>query len=250
MPRVPREKNPLLQKDEIGRAKFSAYDLPPDTHSFGNVMGCDMEGAGEVLRTWANHQKSVPKAGNKVNYIAYNKKKCNLLVRPDSEQTAPGRTPGKRVPATSSSKPAPKPVGDFGKPTRSSTPIGRVIGNLYAVEYEQMREEMQHAEETAAKPKKTIYQTKASLGHKKAAEKRLKVEEEHKPFMMKKFLNVQASFKLPGPPPKKGHGATQIPDIHQEELPAAPVKMCLWPLICLLEGDARLCVSLPMGMRA
>eukprot|EP00391_Amoebophrya_sp_Ameob2_P000952 CAMPEP_0179008450 /NCGR_PEP_ID=MMETSP0795-20121207/15721_1 /TAXON_ID=88552 /ORGANISM="Amoebophrya sp., Strain Ameob2" /LENGTH=233 /DNA_ID=CAMNT_0020703533 /DNA_START=249 /DNA_END=950 /DNA_ORIENTATION=- len=226
MPRVPRERNPLLQKDEVGRAKFSAYDLPAETHSFGNGNGCDMEGAGEILRSWAAHQKSAPARGNKTNYIQFNRQQMprKSTGAPKTTAVATPTSKGRGKAAEPSRGRAPEQQNNegFGRPTRGSTPIGRVIGNLYAVEYEQMREKQEEAEKTAVKPKNVIYQTKASQGHKKGAEKRLHAEEHHAPFMMKKFLNVKASFHLPGN--KKEKDATQLVDEAGEAEVAARVE--------------------------
>ncbi|CAD7956863.1 unnamed protein product [Amoebophrya sp. A25] len=209
MPRVGKDRNPLLQKDEVGRAKKSCYDLPEQRHAFGNVMGCDLEGAGEVLRSWVQHQRSVPKVSNKVDYVKHNKTKIVANAPPSKAQRSPseGLRTGMASASASSKAPVREARPGFGKPTRCSTPIGKVIGNLYAVEYEKLREE-QEEKNNGTKPQRAIYHTKASEGHRAGAQKRIHVEEKVAPFVMKKFANVKPSFELPGK--RNGHAGTQM----------------------------------------
>ena len=39
--------NPLLQRDDVGRAKPSCHQLPPEGFSFGKIEYRDPEGAGK-----------------------------------------------------------------------------------------------------------------------------------------------------------------------------------------------------------
>lgn len=55
---TPRPKNPLLQRDDVGRARPTCYSLPDDGFAFGRPGNQDMEGAREVSMMWVSHTPS------------------------------------------------------------------------------------------------------------------------------------------------------------------------------------------------
>ena len=58
-------KNLLLVKDDVGRAKPTTRHLPPDGFTFGRSERKDCEGAGEVTSSWSYHNGSKPKEADK-----------------------------------------------------------------------------------------------------------------------------------------------------------------------------------------
>lgn len=53
-------RNPLLMRDDVGRSKFSCYDLPHENFAYGRPGHVDAEGAREVSQQWASHVQSLP----------------------------------------------------------------------------------------------------------------------------------------------------------------------------------------------
>jgi len=204
--------NPLLQRDGVGKAKSTCYDLPPQHHTYGASNSGDFESAGDLMKTWLTHHPSKQKQTNKVNYIKYNK---SLGQKASPRQDSPAREPPKFLhPKTTEelkAKRANSPVDTnvyYGRPTRASTPIRSVIGNQYAVIYElQMEQKKAEVEaEAGTKNKKKITTTKAALGHKLGAQKRAELIEGNlventantgHHFKLKRFANVQPTFRLP-----------------------------------------------------
>lgn len=193
-------RNPLLVKDDVGRAKPSCYDLPKNDFTFGNAQGADVEGAAEITRTWATHVPSNEKKTSRVNYISFNKSLGRAKLS-DCRPSTGGRYRRKENNSESGAD------GAFGKKTRSSTPIGNVIGNQFAAEYEVKMDQknLLAAQEMEGRSKrKVICTTRAAEGHKRGADQRKKAMDvsahgtEDKPrFKLSKFANVKPTFTLP-----------------------------------------------------
>merc|ERR1740115_69808 len=60
VPRYGPPKNPLLVRDEVGKAKASCYDLPDGRFPYGRPGNHDSEGAREVSMFWVSHKASQP----------------------------------------------------------------------------------------------------------------------------------------------------------------------------------------------
>ncbi|CAL1139971.1 unnamed protein product [Cladocopium goreaui] len=80
--------NPVIVKDEVGKARHSCYDLPPDGHAYGRVFPRDPEGAREVTSRWTQHLKSVQPADLAQDFRAINKTAVKRGVRPLESGTA------------------------------------------------------------------------------------------------------------------------------------------------------------------
>jgi len=206
-----RSRNAVLVKDDIGKAKPSIYDLPPEGFTYGRSEPADAEGAREVTMFWASHVPR-PKPGpdcqdfRKLNRTAA---KCGVrnardlaefrrhtdikLVPPGPVGVLPKVIPSDVIPSFA-----------YGSKSRPSTPITHVIGNQYATESEEalalhyrVLEEYQEKHE-----KRIVKLTKASKDRIHDARIRMKEwrnpQEPKEPFKLTKFKKVTSKLKLPG----------------------------------------------------
>ena len=86
MERVINNKNQLLVKDDVGRAKPATRDLPPDGFTFGKPDRKDPENAGIVTQSWKAHEQSKAKEPErdfkKLNKLGIKEKAIDAKVRP------------------------------------------------------------------------------------------------------------------------------------------------------------------------
>lgn len=206
-----RSRNAVLVKDDIGKAKPSVYDLPPEGFTFGRSEPADAEGAREVTMHWASHVPR-PKPGpdcqdfRKLNRAAaksgirhardlaeFRKSTDIKLVPPGPLGVLPKVIPSDVIPSFA-----------YGTKSRPSTPITHVIGNQYATESEEalavhyrVLEENQQKQE-----RRLIKLTKASKERIHEARQRMKEwrnpQEPREPFKLTKFKKVTSKLKLPG----------------------------------------------------
>jgi hypothetical protein len=203
-------KNPLLAKDDVGKARPSCYDLPQDGFAYGRPDNPDFEGAREVTMQWVSHTPR-PRAAEsaqdfrKLNKIAINVKACNAgavakhrrtVNLPLSARGAYTGPPPKVIPSDV------VPAFTYGKKTRPSTPIASVVSYQFSSEFEEdigmHYEYHRQCKEQAAQIRK-IPITKAAKGHasalKKVGAETLAPTEQ---FKINKFKKVQCKVEFPG----------------------------------------------------
>jgi len=204
-----KSKNPLLVKDDVGRAKPSCYDLPGEEFAYGRPDNPDFEGAREVTMTWVSHVARPRAEENIQDFRKLNKMALKDGVLKASEVRNFRSHNQVSVAPVQLLGPPPKvfpsevmPSFCYGKQTRPSTPIAAVISNQFAAEYEHALEEnyQQYEREKAAITFRKIQGTKASAGHALAgaAARKGKVEDKKEPFKLSKFKNVKPTMVLPG----------------------------------------------------
>jgi len=200
-------RNAVLLRDEVGKAKPTYYDLPPPDHAFGRAEPPDMEGAREVTMNWAAHVPRAKSSSNvqdyqKLNSLAaaqgvtsskqlkhWKKNKDIKLVPKAAEGASPCVIPSDILPAFA-----------YGNKSRPSTPIDRVVGNLYGLEQEEANRALyqQRAESNPSNGRRIIKLTmKAKMEIKNAKERRAQADnppEPKAPWTMSKFKKVQASM--------------------------------------------------------
>jgi len=202
-------RNAVLVKDDVGKAKPTIYDLPPQEHAFGRSEIPDMEGAREVTMNWAAHVPR-PKPGLKgqdfklINKMASRSKIGNAkqLAEFRRSNDFPLAQPG---PAAG---PAPKvipsdviPAFAYGRKSRPSTPISHVVQGRYAAEFEEAQDmgyarTMEERGAPGRPPKVRLNKTASAqiqlVRDQKAAQDAL--VNKPPPWTMKKFRNVKGKM--------------------------------------------------------
>jgi len=227
-------RNAVLVKDDIGKAKPTIYDLPPDHHAYGLSEIPDMEGAREVTMNWAAHVPR-PKPGLKgqdfrlINKMATRSKVGNAKQLAEFRRSYdfPLAQPG---PAAG---PAPKvipsdviPAFAYGRKSRPSTPISHVIQGHYAAEFEEAQD-MSYAkvaEDRGApgRPTKVRLTKTASaqirlVRDQKAAQEML--HNQPPPWTMKKFRNVKGKMS----PAEMGRSSSE-PNLRRPGANSGPMR--------------------------
>lgn len=201
-----KSRNAILVRDDVGKAKPTCYDLPPEEYAYGRPDNPDFEGAREVTMQWLSHVPG-PRPEEKVQDF----RKINKLALRGGVSSAKDLAQFRRENAQNITLGVPQQVGappkvipsdvvpafTYGKKTRPSTPIAAVVSYQFAAEYEQALEENygQYDQEKRAVKTRPIKTTKAMEGH--AARSRAQDIVPKEPFKMKKFAKVQAKMKLP-----------------------------------------------------
>jgi hypothetical protein len=217
-----RTRNPLLVKDDVGRAKPSCNKLPPEDFSYGRPDMPDYEGAREVTMQWVAHHAEAKKEADVQDFKKLNKIAVKEKVF-DSKKITQLRK-DVNVPLSSVSHAAPPkvypsevvPSFTYGKKTRPSTPIAQVISNQFAAEYEASLAEIYDyydKEKKEAGKMGKIRTTKAAEGHaKKLTEP---AETTHKePFKLSKFKHVKSKMgSLPGTRKPSSQVVQAAPDV-------------------------------------
>lgn len=136
-------KNAVLVKDDVGKAKPTVYDLPPESHAYGRSDPPDMEGAREVTMHWASHvprRKSGPECQDfrKLNRLAAvngctNAQELSKWRAQNDVRLIP-KGPAGCLPKVIPSDVIPSFA--YGRKSRPSTPIAAVVGNQYGTEQE------------------------------------------------------------------------------------------------------------------
>jgi hypothetical protein len=201
-------KNPLLARDDVGKAPPTCYDLPKDDFTFGRPDNPDFEGAREVTMQWVSHVPS-PRPQMQIQDF----QKLNRLAIPAKAYTH--RDVGKfrktkDVPLTARehgvvTKVLPSdvvPGFTYGKKTRPSTPIGKVVSYEFAADCEKEtgeKYEYLRAEKEKAAEIRKIKLTTAAHGHASIAKKTLNTVEDNKDlFKLKKFKRILPKVEFPG----------------------------------------------------
>lgn len=205
MPPNMRPKNPLLVRDEVGKAKATCYDLPPEHKPFGSAGKKDPEGAREVTMTWVGHSPRVRREEKTPDFKAFNKqalknRMCTakdqgrfireVAVLPEcsprtcaSNRGSPRQLPSETTPGWS-----------YGRKVRPSTPIDQVLAHRWGTEGEEELQNFYTAELIAkaspAQARKIIHTT-ASKGHASRARASNELPLESKElFKLSKYKNV------------------------------------------------------------
>ena len=78
-----KEKNPLLTRDDVGRAKPSTHDLPQDTHAYGVKNKKEEYGVGALTSSW--HLPDIKKSNtSERDYQRLNKMGVNAkIIKPN-----------------------------------------------------------------------------------------------------------------------------------------------------------------------
>jgi len=209
VPRPGPPKNPLLVRDDVGKAKASCYDLPGGPFAYGRPGNHDSEGAREVSMQWVNHRPSPTPECSAPDFVWFNKRATSARVttakdlafyRKENDNLTPRYGLGPRG-AVSKIIPSDVITGfTYGKKVRPSTPIDEVMSNRFA---EQAEEELRKfytdyrdEHEKASTQVRKIPLTTASRGHaslaKKANQQKQATREElmDADFKIQKFKNV------------------------------------------------------------
>lgn len=175
--------NPLLLKDDIGKAKNSCYDLPDGFFAFGRPGNQDLEGAREVSMHWVSHMPSRQQVEETPNFISHNKKALAAKAT-NARDLAQFRREGCTADYPSSARgprhtPRDQIPSDvycgftYGRKIRPSTPIQEVITNRFA---EQSERELSGAytvlqaqRDASATQVRKIPVTRAAKGHASSA---------------------------------------------------------------------------------
>merc|ERR1719218_481443 len=182
-----RSRNPLLVKDDVGKAKPSCYNLPGDDFAYGRPDLPDYEGAREVTMQWVAHKAEQRQDSDVQDFRKLNKaslKAKALDARAQSEFRKNANVPLEHMPPCAPPKIYPSevvPSFTYGKKTRPSTPISQVISNQFGAEYESALEDMYaHYEDEKNRA------TKACEGHARKA-KLDDPSNKHANFKLSKF---------------------------------------------------------------
>lgn len=135
--------NTILVKDDIGKAKRTVYDLPPQAHAYGRAEQPDLEGAREVVMSWAAHvPRPRPEAGIQ-NFIKLNRMATLQNVATARQGAEFRRNTSAPLLNSGPQGPPPKvipsdviPAFAYGRKSRPSTPISSVVGAHYAAQSE------------------------------------------------------------------------------------------------------------------
>merc|ERR1711985_27448 len=160
--------------DDVGKAKPTCYDLPPEEFAYGRPDNPDFEGAREVTMQWLSHVPG-PRPEEKVQDF----RKINKLALRGGVSSAKDLAEFRRNNATNVTLAGPQHLGPppkvipsdvvpaftYGKKTRPSTPIAAVVSYQFAAEYEQALDENygQYDSEKRAVGMRRIKTTKAKM---------------------------------------------------------------------------------------
>lgn len=233
--------NPLLVKDDVGKAKPSCYNLPKEEFAYGRPGNMDMEGAREVSMQWVPHMPSRGHEEVVTDFITLHRKAAGAKVTTprDLKHFRLERDGMYRSPRSVSHQPPLKddlvsdrvikdtvipsdviPGFTYGRKVRPSTPIQEVISYRFAERSEQELHrfytdfrEVQHAARTQVRK---IPLTNASRGHASTAKKAAMITESPKElFKISKFKRVTNKVKSRhGKPP--GHEFDDVESVEGE----------------------------------
>ncbi|CAJ1351970.1 unnamed protein product [Effrenium voratum] len=136
-----RVNNPVIIKDEVGKARQSCYALPPDGHAYGCASRRDPEGARAVTSKWVQHAQSVPPQDLAQDFRAINKVAATRGVRTgkqmnDFRKGVDMRLNGPRGPDGTVLRQLPRHEAVYGRANLPSTPMHDLLSGQYASEFE------------------------------------------------------------------------------------------------------------------
>jgi hypothetical protein len=195
--------NPLLVKHEVGRAKESSYDLPPNDHAYGHSAAKDQEGARELVHEWRAHKAKKERQSRVPDFRRINREAIKehvhdarqlAVFRQDHAWTLKPNRERKNFDLAAIVPQDPE-KHSFGVKVRPSTPVDSIIKNHFGSEYETHQrgiyQEFKLQREKAGEKIK-IRKTKASEGH------RFKppVVVKHEKFCLSKFKNIKGKMNF------------------------------------------------------
>lgn len=200
--------NPLLVKDDVGKAKASCYNLPGEDFAYGRPDIPDFEGAREVTMQWVSAQQQTREEVQVQDFQKLNKRAIKAKVSDAKTLATFRKEMNFPLEQTNTSAIAPKvypsevvPSFTYGKKTRPSTPIAQVISNQFGAEYEaalgEIYDHYEDKKQMAGQATK-IRTTKAAEGHAKKVMQPTAAKDLSK-FKLSKFANVKGKLVLPGP---------------------------------------------------
>lgn len=209
VPRAGPPKNPLLVRDDVGKAKASCYDLPDDRFAYGRPGNHDSEGAREVSMHWVSHRPSPTPESSAPDFVWFNKRAASARVttardlafyRKEHESLTPRYGVNERGAAP---RVIPSDVMSgftYGKKVRPSTPIDDVMSHRFAEAAEdQLRKfytQYRDDHERASSKVRKIPMTTASRGHALRAREASQQEEASQDlFKLNKFKNKPTKIK-------------------------------------------------------
>jgi len=205
-----RSRNCILAKDDVGRSKPSAYDLPDDSFAFGRAEVPDMEGAGDVTMNWAAHVPRPKQGPDQRDFLRINKKAAGSRVTNPKELKEFTKENDIKVAPTGPSGILPKiipsdviPHFAYGVKARPSTPIHQVLnGDFEAVENARLDALYRQRDDAsdARQKKHKVQMTKSAKAQIENA-RALKMAESAPesapvPFKMNKYKNVSSKLNL------------------------------------------------------
>lgn len=192
--------NRLLVKTSVGKTKRSTMDLPPSDFVYGRKQEKDAENAGQVILNWVCHQPDAEAQPGR-DFLRLNKvaaaSGCTTATDVHKfRQTVDfrlkhGGNPRQRKASTPSLQ-----ERCFGRQTRPSTPIQRLISNSYQREWIADQHSALTSGSTPTSRKIVEPQpTKASLGHAIARKK----SQPKELFKIARFKAVGPRVVIPKP---------------------------------------------------
>jgi len=207
-------RNAILARDDVGKAKPSAYNLPDEGHSFGRAEIPDMEGAGEVTMNWASHMPSSKKGPDQRDFVRINKKAALSNVSSAKDLAHFSKKNDIRMRPTGPSGLLPKiipsdvhPTFAYGTKARPSTPITQVMNGDYeaaeSMRLENLYKQREEAAEARQKKHKVVMTkaAQAQISNARAAKQAKNAPEPPAPFKLSKYKNVSSKLSL-APLPK------------------------------------------------
>lgn len=204
-----RSRNCILLKDDVGRAKASAYDLPDENHAFGRAEQPDMEGAGEVTMNWAAHVPRPKQGPDQRDFMRINKKAAGSKVTSAKDLKEFTKVNDIKVAPTGPSGVLPKiipsdviPSFAYGVKARPSTPINQVLqGDFEAAENARLDFLYRQRDDAfeARQKKHKVQMTKAAkaqIESSRALKMAENAPEPPAPFKMNKYRNVSSKLNL------------------------------------------------------
>lgn len=126
-------KNPLLVRDELGKAKPSTRDLPPDDHKYGLEYKPRLEGTKEIIHKPAIHEKPTlpPTDKNfaKINVEAQGKKFAKRGEYIEFTKSKDIRVK-RKIGRSEIENVLPEENFVYGVPNRPSTPMNEVMSKV------------------------------------------------------------------------------------------------------------------------
>lgn len=203
--------NPLLVKDDVGKAKPSCYDLPERDVPYGRPLNMDAEGAREVSMLWVSHTASRPPVPTAPDFIRLHKKAAgshattprdlkhfrkehDATYTPRAHSARPFNEHGERIRDVVVPSDV-IPNFTYGRKVRPSTPVQDVISNRFAerseMELNKFYSDFHEARVEAANHIRKIPMTAAARGHASRAKQALLEHHEGKElFKIKKFTRT------------------------------------------------------------
>lgn len=216
-------KNAVLLKDDVGRAKRTTYDLPPEGHAYGRAEPADLEGAREITMHWAAHVPCPKKGPDCQDFKKINKLATKINISNAKQLAQFRRENDVKLIQSGPAGPLPKvipsdviPSFAYGRKSRPSTPIASVVGYQYCAEYEEaldlnyQKYEAMHAQ---ACGKHRVRLTKASgarITDARKAKADASSAEVKEPFKLSKFKKVGPRMVLPGGNLSKSHSMPSL----------------------------------------